>query len=234
MESQIDHLATTLGLSAPTVPGAVQQANELLGIKPEGTLTQQVAKLWKAVVGTGISSGGTTFETLNPGEFSTDTKPLAVGKLATVRASAWLASAPPPAKPFWSTDAPGQHQWTPGADGWTAKSAFSFTAGAGSVVAGWERGVDGMHVGEIRQIKVPAAEGYGAKGFRSWRVPPNADLIFEIELLAVAGAGSEDDESSTTFAPTGHWRPVATGAPRPALSDLPLGQSASDQALIHI
>ena len=81
MESQIDHLATTLGLSAPTVPGAVQQANELLGIKPEGTLTQQVAKLWKAVVGTGISSGGTTFETLNPGEFSTDTKPLAVQKI---------------------------------------------------------------------------------------------------------------------------------------------------------
>ena len=99
-----------------------------------------------------------------------------------------------------------------------------------SSLRAWERGVDGMHVGEIRQIKVPAAEGYGAKGFRSWRVPPNADLIFEIELLAVAGAGSEDDESSTTFAPTGHWRPVATGAPRPALSDLPLGQSASDRA----
>ena len=102
-----------------------------------------------------------------------------------MRASAWLASAPPPAKPFWSTDAPGQHQWAPGADGWTAKSAFSFTAGAGSVVAGWERGVDGMHVGEIRQIKVPAAEGYGAKGFGAWKIPGGATLEFTLECLQI-------------------------------------------------
>ena len=72
------HVATRLQMEEVdpvSVLGAVQQANELLGIKPEGTLTQQVAKLWKAVVGTGISSGGTTFETLNPGEFSTDRPP---------------------------------------------------------------------------------------------------------------------------------------------------------------
>ncbi|MEP6589896.1 MAG: FKBP-type peptidyl-prolyl cis-trans isomerase [Gemmatimonadota bacterium] len=60
---------------------------------------------------------------------------------------------------------------------------FRFPLGADRVIAGWEDGVVGMRVGGRRQLIVPAALGYGAKG--SGPVPPNADLVFDITLVAV-------------------------------------------------
>ena len=62
---------------------------------------------------------------------------------------------------------------------------FSFTIGAGQVIQGWEKGVAGMQVGEIRRLTVPADLGYGAEG-AGGAIPPDATLVFDIELLAVS------------------------------------------------
>ena len=63
--------------------------------------------------------------------------------------------------------------------------AFSFTIGAGQVIRGWEQGVEGMKVGETRRLTIPPELGYGAAG-AGGVIPPNATLVFEIELLDVS------------------------------------------------
>ncbi|WP_449428124.1 FKBP-type peptidyl-prolyl cis-trans isomerase [Rhodanobacter umsongensis] len=63
---------------------------------------------------------------------------------------------------------------------------FSFMLGQGSVIAGWDQGVAGMHVGGKRILLIPAALGYGANGAGD-DIPPNASLVFEVELLNAGG-----------------------------------------------
>ncbi len=60
---------------------------------------------------------------------------------------------------------------------------FKFTLGEGGVIKGWDEGVPGMKVGGKRRLRIPSDLGYGAAG--SGDIPPNAGLVFEIELVSI-------------------------------------------------
>ena len=81
-------------------------------------------------------------------------------------------------KKFWSTKDPGQQP-------------FTYNAGVGSVITGWDQGLLGAGVGEVRKLDIPAEEGYGKGGFPAWGIPPNGGLFFEIEVLSIKGKSAE-------------------------------------------
>jgi FKBP-type peptidyl-prolyl cis-trans isomerase FkpA len=98
-------------------------------------------------------------------------KPATAGSTVTVHYSGWL----------YSPKADKQH----GAafDSSVGGEPFTFELGAGKVIKGWDDGVAGMKVGGKRTLVIPAALGYGARG--AGPIPPNANLIFDVELLDV-------------------------------------------------
>ncbi|MBX3645080.1 MAG: FKBP-type peptidyl-prolyl cis-trans isomerase [Rubrivivax sp.] len=61
---------------------------------------------------------------------------------------------------------------------------FRFGLGAGQVIGGWDEGVQGMQIGGTRVLLIPPQLGYGARG-AGGVIPPNATLVFEVELLGV-------------------------------------------------
>jgi FKBP-type peptidyl-prolyl cis-trans isomerase FkpA len=93
------------------------------------------------------------------------------GRLLTVNYTGWFYGESRPDKkgPVFDTSA--------GAD------PYVFVLGAGEVIAGWDQGLQGMKVGGVRRLVVPPSLGYGST--RSGPIPPNATLVFEIELLEV-------------------------------------------------
>ena len=93
------------------------------------------------------------------------------GHLMTVNYTGWFYSSS-------ATDHKG-----PEFDSSTGSGPFTFTLGGGEVISGWERGVAGMRIGGIRRLVVPPSLGYGAVRFGP--IPPNATLLFEIELVDV-------------------------------------------------
>jgi FKBP-type peptidyl-prolyl cis-trans isomerase FkpA len=88
------------------------------------------------------------------------------GKKVTVNYTGWLTSG----KQF---------------DTSIGKRPFQFKLGAGQVIQGWDDGVKGMKVGGKRQLRIPPNLGYGSQG-AGGVIPPNATLIFDVELLAVS------------------------------------------------
>lgn len=93
------------------------------------------------------------------------------GKVVTAHYTGWLYDAT-------KSDKKGlQFTSSAGAD------PFSFTIGAGEVIEGMDQGVTGMKAGGLRQIVIPPSLGYG--GQRNGPIPPNATLIFEVDLVDV-------------------------------------------------
>ena len=98
----------------------------------------------------------------------------ATGNVLTVHYTGWIYDAT-------KTDNKGlQFDTSVGTD------PFTFTLGAGNVIAGWEQGLVGMKVGGLRKLIVPPSLGYG--GLRRGPLPPNTAMVFEVELIEVKEA----------------------------------------------
>jgi len=65
------------------------------------------------------------------------------------------------------------------------EQTFNFKLGAGQVIQGWDQGVAGMKVGGTRKLTIPPGMGYGARG-AGGVIPPNATLVFKVELISVS------------------------------------------------
>ena len=107
----------------------------------------------------------TTFEELKAGSGAKVEK----GKTVTVHATGVVKET---GKKFWSTKDPGQ-------------KPFTYQAGVGAVITGWDQGLLGMQLGGERKLTIPANEGYGAGGFPAWGIPPNGTLEFTLEVLEI-------------------------------------------------
>merc|ERR1712070_122841 len=107
----------------------------------------------------------TTRQTLKEGSGAE----ISAGCTATVHATGVVKET---GKKFWSTKDPGQQP-------------FTYQAGVGKVITGWDQGCLGMKVGEERMLVIPAHEGYGAQGFPAWGIPPGGTLEFTLECLSI-------------------------------------------------
>ncbi|PND37108.1 peptidylprolyl isomerase [Paucibacter aquatile] len=114
------------------------------------------------------------------------------GHDVTVHYTGWL----------YSKDADGN--WVKGAKFDSSKDRrdpFKFELDGGMVIRGWDEGVQGMKIGGTRVLVIPPELGYGARG-AGGVIPPNATLMFEVELLALAG-GEEAISLNLTALPSG-------------------------------
>lgn len=110
-----------------------------------------------------ITDSGLKYEDLTVGEGDEAT----AGKMVTVHYTGWLENG----QKFDSS--------------LDRNDPFRFKLGAGQVIRGWDEGVAGMKIGGKRKLTIPANLGYGSRG-AGGVIPPNATLIFDVELLAVS------------------------------------------------
>lgn len=95
------------------------------------------------------------------------------GRVVTVHYTGWLYEESRP-----------DHRGTKFDSSRDRNEPFSFNLGAGEVIPGWDQGVAGMKVGGRRTLTIPPEMGYGARG-AGGVIPPNAALLFDVELLEV-------------------------------------------------
>jgi FKBP-type peptidyl-prolyl cis-trans isomerase FkpA len=98
----------------------------------------------------------------------------AVGRQVTVHYTGWLFD-----------DAKPDHKGRKFDSSRDRNQPFDFRLGSGQVIRGWDEGVVGMKVGGQRTLTIPPEFGYGARGDGSGVIPPNATLVFDVELLDV-------------------------------------------------
>ena len=121
-----------------------------------------------------------------PAAAPADATPIALQKVDTVQGSGATATAGKTVTVHytgWLCSPNAQLQHGAQFDSSVGGQPFTFQLGSGQVIKGWDQGVEGMKVGGKRTIIVPADLGYGAQG--AGPIPPNANLIFDVELLDV-------------------------------------------------
>lgn len=111
-----------------------------------------------------MSESGVAIEELQPGDGAEATGP---GQFVTVHYTGWLED---------GTEFDSSHN---------RAEPFAFPLGVGFVIPGWDQGLVGMRVGGKRRLTIPPELGYGSGG-AGGVIPPNATLIFEVELLDVS------------------------------------------------
>ena len=134
-----------------------------------------ILKFTRTVIFTLAFAAGSTFAA--DGLVKTDTvagkgKEAVAGKTVEVNYTGWLHDA--------KADKHRGKQF----DSSVGRGPFSFSLGAGQVIKGWDQGVAGMKVGGKRTLVIPPEMGYGARG-AGGVIPPNATLVFDVELLDV-------------------------------------------------
>jgi FKBP-type peptidyl-prolyl cis-trans isomerase len=147
--------------------------------KEESPSQPDAAEPASATVDNAAASGAATPSTPATGEpFMTDIKTgtgpaITKGQTAVVHYTGWLYSEAAPEKKGQKFDSSRDRN-----------EPFSFPLGAGMVIQGWDEGVVGMQVGSQRRLVIPPEKGYGASG-AGGVIPPNATLVFDVELLGI-------------------------------------------------
>jgi len=116
-----------------------------------------------------VSNAQLKITELKPG----DGPAIKAGQTAVVHYTGWL----------YVEDAP-EHKGRKFDSSRDRNDPFSFPVGGGQVIQGWDKGVAGMQVGGQRRLEIPAELGYGSRG-AGGVIPPNATLLFDIELLSI-------------------------------------------------
>lgn len=130
------------------------------------TPTAKEKKMTKVVLPSGLA-----YEIITPAENENAATPVA-GRKVTVHYTGWLDVEGQPGEKFDSSLNPG-------------REPFSFVIGAGYVIKGWDLGVASMRVGEKRRLFIPSELAYGKRGAPGSIIRPDANLIFDVELISV-------------------------------------------------
>lgn len=125
------------------------------------------------------TASGLEYTILSPSDSTISPKP---GATVTVHYTGWLKNNTQPENFEYGKYAPTDKAFDSSVK---RGQKFQFRIGIGQVIRGWDEGVMGMKVGEKRRLYIPSNLGYGARG-AGGVIPPNADLVFDVELFDVS------------------------------------------------